>query len=304
MKIFITGVGGFLGAALARELHGQGHRVSGSVSTAERLADLPGWIEDPVVAPLAGPHPDAMAFAGCDTLVLAACDLRPGMEPINHAGTLTHSALAQKAGVGRLIFISSCSAWPDSPSPYGRAKHHLEEALRPLGCVLVRPGLVIGHGGLCGRLIRMAQQHRVIPVPGGGRGPAQVIGLDECCRCLCKICTGTVAGHEHNLVQVDPRSVVELLGAMLRQLHLRRTLVPIPIWSAICIAAACRGIGLRTPVDVGSVKAYRFNAGRMRESHLSRFAEAGECLEDLVEKSCLAAVGSRTQPAVPLPRSP
>src|ERR1700691_78298 len=63
---------------------------------------------------------------------------------INVLGAEKLFEAARAAGVNRLVFISSMSAFEDCKSMYGRAKLEIEKRIQSGNVFLVRPGLIYG----------------------------------------------------------------------------------------------------------------------------------------------------------------
>lgn len=173
MQIALTGVTGFVGRYIARQLAGSGHalrcwhRRGSDRSGLESLASSIEWLE----GELGDDRASAALVQGCDAVVHAALyhvsrgferSEGPLMEFVekNVVGTLRLIEAAQAAGVGRFVFISTCAVYdkilPDRPldeahplwprSHYGAHKAALEKfvhsyaadgypicALRPTG---------------------------------------------------------------------------------------------------------------------------------------------------------------------------
>lgn len=111
--ILVTGVSGFVGAAVARVFAGAGYRVRGMARAASdrtNLADFPGEI---VTGDLDDPASLDAALAGMDGLAHVAADYRlwaPDPEEIvrsNRDGTANIMAAALRAGTRRIVYTSS-----------------------------------------------------------------------------------------------------------------------------------------------------------------------------------------------------
>jgi nucleoside-diphosphate-sugar epimerase len=66
---------------------------------------------------------------------------------------------AAEAGIGRIIVLSTMSAYEGTTQVYGQAKLAIEAATRAAGGCVLRPGLVYGErpGGMVGALRRMSR---------------------------------------------------------------------------------------------------------------------------------------------------
>jgi nucleoside-diphosphate-sugar epimerase len=115
------------------------------------------------------------SLRGYSALVHCAYDFGALGQARVHAVNVRGSELllraARGAGIERLVFISSASAFEGCPSLYGRAKLETEGIVRSLGAWIVRPGLVYGSasGGMFARLVEAVRRAPLIPVPGRGQ---------------------------------------------------------------------------------------------------------------------------------------
>jgi NADH dehydrogenase len=161
VRIAITGVTGFIGRHLATRALQAGHDVTA-------LSRRP-WSGEPFV-PLEDRHflelpawPDASMLANVDVVVhlaIAPQNADPGVtDAVNRIGTERLFEMAQRALVGRFIFVSSQSAHEGAPSAYGQSKYAIERLLADEpNVVIVRPGMVYGDSddGLMGRTTKTA----------------------------------------------------------------------------------------------------------------------------------------------------
>lgn len=85
------------------------------------------------------------------------------------------------------VFISSLSALPISKSKYGRSKFATEIKLDSSKCSIVRPGLVIGNGGLYKSMNDFIQKSSLIPLFGGGNQVIQQIRIEDLCQIFYQI---------------------------------------------------------------------------------------------------------------------
>lgn len=88
------------------------------------------------------------------------------------------------AGVTRIVFISSMSAHDAAISAYGRTKLEVEAMLDPERDVAIRPGLIIGEGGVFWRTAEMIRIMPFIPLFFGGRQSIQTIALPDVCKAV------------------------------------------------------------------------------------------------------------------------
>ena len=121
-------------------------------------------------------------LAGVETVVHLAYDRKAAIE-LNVEGVKRVFNAAKEAGASRQIFVSSYSARPDALSEYGRLKYLLESFFLECGQTIVRPGLVIGNGGLFGRNMEKILHTPLMPFAGFRQRPSSrsgVGGPSEC----------------------------------------------------------------------------------------------------------------------------
>ena len=113
--------------------------------------------------------PNREIFQGIDVLVHCAWDMRtrtrPEMSALNIEGTRRLLDAASSAGVKRVVFVSSLSAYEGSEQLYGRSKLDCEHAVFEIGGVVARLGLVYGPraGDMFDVLTRLAS-FPIVPV--------------------------------------------------------------------------------------------------------------------------------------------
>ena len=175
MEILVTGANGFVGQALCGSLIGRGFEVRSAVRREE--ARLATGTEKTVVGVMDGNTDWAKALQGIDCVIHLAArvhvmkdDAQDPLEEFRKAnvqGTENLARQAAKAGVRRLVFVSSIkvngeqtlgdekfseSDAPNPQDPYGISKWEAEQALHRvaeetgLEVVIVRPPLVYGDG--------------------------------------------------------------------------------------------------------------------------------------------------------------
>jgi len=194
MKILVTGATGFVGRFLCIRLLIEGHCVRGTLLVSENPAALIDGVEPVVIESLGPDTAWRHALNDVDTIIhLAArvhvmddrtADPLASFRLVNVEGTARLAHEAAKAGVKRLVFVSSIkvngeeSVTPytaDSPlnptDPYGISKWEAEQALRKienetrLEVVIVRPTLVDGPGVKANFLTMMKIIGNSIPLP-------------------------------------------------------------------------------------------------------------------------------------------
>jgi nucleoside-diphosphate-sugar epimerase len=198
------------------------------------------------------------ALRGCDALVHCAYDFRPvswgDVEAVNVTGSLELLRAAQTAGVERLVFISTISAFEGCTSLYGRGKLEVERGVHALGGISLRPGLVWGAkaGGLFERLARQVRTSSLVPLPDGGR-PLQYLAHQAD---VAVAVSAALTRAEHTLAapvtvaHATPWPLAAIVTAIAKALDRRIVIAPAP-WRAMWMALRAAEL-LHVPLGVRS----------------------------------------------------
>lgn len=201
MRFLITGANGFVGRTLCAELLRRGHAVRAAV----RTANIPvGQAEVAAVGAVDGGTGWTDALLGAETVIHlaarvhvmkdAAADPLAEFLKVNLQGTENLARQAARAGVKRLVYVSSIkvngegaegqrgfseSDRPNPPDPYGISKWQAEQALQRIAqdtgleAVIVRPPLVYGPGVQGNFISLMKAIDRGVPLPLAGANNAR-----------------------------------------------------------------------------------------------------------------------------------
>ena len=121
MRIFLTGIEGFVGRHLASRLAGAGHAVSGCGLTPSGAGNVVACdVTDAagILRTVAEAEPDALVHLAGQTSGAAAFADPAGTLAINALGTLHVLEACRAAGVGRVLVVSSSEVYGD-PGPAG-----------------------------------------------------------------------------------------------------------------------------------------------------------------------------------------
>jgi nucleoside-diphosphate-sugar epimerase len=264
MKVFITGIGGFLGSHLAGALEARGHQIVGKTARI-RL----------------GEQVDPAVFGEAETIVHCANDFRPGMLEVN----VTGSGLLFDAGKGRRhIFVSSHSARVDAVGEYGISKYRIERLYLAGGETVVRPGLVIGSGGLFGRTLRTIRDLRIIPLVDGGRDAVAVLAIADFCEAMVNLIESGGCG-AYNLFNATMPSMRAIVDIVLR-IEGRRALV-VPISYTLALAAMTAAARWKLPVafNAESLGTLRLNRRPVHASDLRKLVRCETSVEDAIAQA-------------------
>jgi nucleoside-diphosphate-sugar epimerase len=246
--VLITGASGFIGSALMREFAAKGWRVIGAGRT--QPPALPDGVEWRTYDLAWTSLPDDF-LAGVDAIVHGAVMKRTADErsfDINVAAGKLLLDRAHQRDITRVAFLSSLAAHEGALSHYGKQKYVLERHFVQRDALVVRPGLVLGNGGLFASMCDYLRSHRFVPLIGGGKQPLQTIYIDD----LTAIVVEAVDRDLRSVftaAEVEPvsyRRFYEELGAML---GVRVAFITIPFWAAETAIALAERFRVELPVD-------------------------------------------------------
>lgn len=262
MKVLVTGGTGVVGHAAITELVQRGHRVRLLSRGAGR--DAGAW--DDRVEPFPGDVGRAAdvrgAADGCAAVVhvVGIVEESPPevtFERVNIGGTRHIVDEAARAGVPRLVFISSLGAERGS-SAYHRSKLEAEAIVRTFqgAWSILRTGAVVGPGDeTVSVLLRMIRTLPAVPVIDGGDQPFQPVWHEDLAwaiaECLERDDTGRtvlrIAGGDILTVT----ELIELFTSVTDRSPLR---LPLPAALARAGAALADAVGIETPVSAATVQ--------------------------------------------------
>ena len=241
----ITGTGGYVGGAMKDFFAARGWEIleltrrprPGTRAAAFQLGEQ--------VAP--------ETFTGVDALVHCAYDFKPlhpkEIHAVNVDGTRKLLQAARTAGVGKLVCLSSISAFAGCRSRYGHAKLEIEKITLDHGALVIRPGLVHGQrpGGMFGKLVEQVRRSSVLPLIGDGSQIQFLVHHDDLATFLESYASGksAIAPGVLTAAHERPWPFRELLQEIAHGIGKPIRFIPLPwrlVWAGLKSAEAC---GLR-----------------------------------------------------------
>ncbi len=271
MRILVTGGSGFIGSALLQHLSAcPDHQLRAALRSRSTASSVPSGVDVIEVGEI-GPETDwRAALTGIDTVVHCAARVHVMHETasdpleqfrrVNVAGTIALARHAQKAGVKRLVFLSSIKVngeqtkpgrpftADDSPAPvdpYGISKLEAEQALLALASdgamevVVIRPVLVYGPGVKANFRTMMRWMEKGVPLPLGAihHNRRSLVALDNLVDLMTLCLHHPAAANEVFLVSDgEDISTTELLHHMAHAMGRTARLIPVPARVIECAA--------------------------------------------------------------------
>jgi nucleoside-diphosphate-sugar epimerase len=255
--VVITGANGFVGSHLVRYFSGRGWHVVALCRTA------PGTSRVPNVAYRSyslGDRLNEQDLEGADYLIHCACakysPRTPDADDVNIRGTRDLLEASRRAGIKQFVYLSSLSAHPEAQSHYGRHKFALEGIFDAQRDLVLRPGLILGHGGLALSITRLLQRLPLVPLIGGGRQPLHPLGIDELCSAIDTLLERNISG-TYVVAARAPVTMHAFYTAIARQLGVRRTFVPVPYYPVYLAMRAVEALGITLPITTENLLGLR-----------------------------------------------
>jgi nucleoside-diphosphate-sugar epimerase len=229
----VTGASGYLGSQICATLESGGWRVIKLVRSPDRSHGQACSYD--LAMPISPQAAEALRSA--DALIHAAYDLSltssADIWRVNVEGTRRLLKAAKEAAVGRVIVLSSMSAFKGTTQLYGRAKLDIEAMTTESGGCTIRPGLVYGDraGGMAGALRKLTILP-IVPVIAGGAG-VYTVREQDLMRVIVLLASATTL--QPGVISVAHPSRVtltDLLRAFPAQEDRRCRFVPVP-WQLI-----------------------------------------------------------------------
>jgi nucleoside-diphosphate-sugar epimerase len=261
MRALITGANGFVGLRLCGEAQRAGWRVRGAVRSPCQLAK---GVESATVGEIEGDTDWAQALHQIDVVIHLAArvhimqstvlDPLPGYLKVNVHGTENLASQAARAGVKRLIYLSSVKVNGEvtlqgakfneevqaaPQDPYGISKWQAEQALRRIAqntgleIVIIRPPLVYGPGVKANfaALMRAVQGGWPLAL-GSVQNRRSLVALDNLVDLILTCMSHAQAANQTFLVSDgNDLSTTELVRGLARAANVPARLMPVPVWA-------------------------------------------------------------------------
>jgi len=256
MRILIVGATGFIGLRLAEIASERNFEI---VALSRNNGALPSrlpWFKWALGEPI-----PAAALKGVEVAIYLAHDF-DGLTAAETTRDATVAAFSSafKAGIKRQIFFSSYSAGQHAESLYGRTKFEIETGIKRVpGAIIVRPGLVIGAGGLYGRIKTLAARLPILVLPGGGKGLVPIIHLDVLCQSILNLTEAKKPICEANLFYKEPITLRQLVLNACGQANKAPWILPVPTRLLLRLITFCELIHFPLPVSADNLKGFIAN---------------------------------------------
>jgi nucleoside-diphosphate-sugar epimerase len=265
MRVLISGASGFIGSALIQCLSQQGFEVI-ALSRTGHVNNFSGT----VIKWCLGDSIHSNVASSIDCAIHLAYDFRGKQGArISERETVSFISLLNKQGVPRQLVFSSYSSGEHASSRYGQTKYQIEQSVAKIrGVVIVRPGLVIGDGGIFGRIKKWAQRLPVIPLPDGGEGKVPVITWERLCDEIIKMIESPGHLKETNLFNPDLITLRQLVTDAASSAAAPPRILSVPSSFFLFFLRSANFLRLPLPVNADNLMGFLSNQHAQHKSSL------------------------------------
>jgi len=241
LTVAVAGGTGFVGGAIATELHRRGHAVR---VLSQRGETARGGLADAIEIRSADVQTgEALveALRGADALVIALAFRNSPIEAprrrqtfveVDAAGTERLIAAAREADVKRVVYLSGAGAAPDAKRHWFRAKWRAEEAVRGSGLTwtIIRPTWLFGPSDVSlNRFIGFGRRLFMVPMTNTGSQELAPVFIDDAANLAADALIDDAAANQvFELGGPETFTMREIIATALRVAGLRRPIVPGP----------------------------------------------------------------------------
>ena len=254
-RILVTGASGFIGRHLCQKLLLLGHElvaINQSGSSVDGAMQTLSWCLGELI-------PNDLLE--CDVAIHLAHDFSGDVgAELTISGTKELVTHLYAHGTRRQLFITSYSAGEHARSRYGKTKDVLENALRmDKRTIIVRPGLVLGDGGIYGKIVRFVRKSPLVPLPDGGSGYVTIITIERLCDEIARLCTASDPEQFANLFELQEVTLKNLVKKVASEVGRRPLFVSVPISLALPIIRILESLKIPLPVSSDSLVGFLDN---------------------------------------------
>src|SRR5262245_4505853 len=265
MRVLIIGASSFIGTDLVKHALKAGHDVV-CVARSGRVDGYSGHVHRWALGtPLPGE-----AVIGSTCAIHLAHDFSDRTGGANsREGTIACMSELRAAGVGRQIYFSSYSAGIHAKSVYGKTKYAVEQAIAQWSDVtIVRPGLVLGAGGIYGRIRQWAQRLPIIPLPDGGKDLVPTIEIYRLCNETLALMVSDTPPRVVNLFHKQLKSLRQLVKEAAWEVGKRPAIFPVPAYSMLTCLKIAAALHVSLPVNADNLSGFLANQSAYHASSL------------------------------------
>ena len=268
-KVLISGGDGFLGSQLAEKFLSEGYEVRAFSRNVDKKKESLNpdikWFDCLLPYKI-----DTSAFSDdLDIFIHCAFETyfksRESAFNTNIKGTEKILELCKTNHVGYFVFVSSLSAHEHAESFYGRTKLLIEKMLDTGKDLVIRPGFIIGNGGIFKRLVSSIKKSPLIPLFYGGKQKIQTVWIEDLSpgimTAIKKRLTGII-----KIAEEEPVKISDYYREIAEKLKKKRIFIPFPGYLALQVLRTLEHFKFNLPMSSENLLGLKnlkvFNVGR------------------------------------------
>ncbi|NUM60010.1 MAG: NAD(P)-dependent oxidoreductase [Bdellovibrionaceae bacterium] len=168
----------------------------------------------------------------------------------------------------KVIFISSYSAFADADSDYGKIKYQLENLFLENGHYILRPGLIVGEGGMFFKLFKSILKYPIVPIIGQGLSPISYLAINDLCLALEFIMSNKPLKKDFNLFSKNFINQIEMARAIKISQNKSFFYLKVPLIIIELVVSLAEGLKIKLPISKENIKGLKKNTQILRVSNL------------------------------------
>ena len=281
MRVFITGLNGFIGSLVSDRFLAENHEVHGSVRSSSKLAGLAQRGINASVISLGSPF-DANVFEGVDLVIHCAHDFSKNSQDRNINGTIEIFRAARMEGVKQQVFLGSYSAHQGCETEYGLTKWKLENYFKDEGELVLKPGLIVGRGGLFLKIFKLMRLLPILPLIDSGRGLIPILGATDLLNALQLLVQKNKKGIVR-LYHSERVSLKEFACEIRRSNGLWVLFFPLPVFIVLFATRVLSVVGIQLGVNEENIRGFESNQSVSDESDLKLYVKSPQNLSEMIQ---------------------
>lgn len=249
--IAITGTQGNLGRVLKEKFLRENFHVISLNRKAVNSSEYDFSLEKPFDWQVLTEKPEILIHSAYDFSKIN----REEILEVNGRRTIDFLKSGKNSGIEKIIFISSMAAFDESKSIYGQVKYIVEEKVKELGGISIRPGLIWGENlrGIFGALKSIIKKFPVIPLIGNGKQILYLVHEEDLAEAIFKVAMEKISSQRIILASPEPLQFREILERMAKSLSRRVIFLPIPSFLPYIFLRFLEIIGIQPPFKSDSL---------------------------------------------------
>lgn len=265
-KIAITGATGFLGGALVKHFLQQGDEIIALVRTIPQT-QLPKvtYVQFELVDGSCTQH-----SIEAEVLIHAAyVPVTSSKNAFDQNTKGTTQLLKLFSPATKKIFISSISADAASPAIYGQQKAAIENMFIAAYGAAIRPGLILGNGGLFANMSTYLKTKRNIPIFNGGKQPLQTVFVNDLVLAIDQVIKKNLKG-VFTFCEHTPVAYREFYSELCTQLQVVPRFISLPFWFADFMVACAKITGITLPINKDNLQGLKLKTAKNSQDDIEK----------------------------------